>query len=73
MDNDKFLIALGHRIRKIRTEKKMTQQVLAGLCNFEKANMSRIEKGNTNPTILTLRKISKGLGVHLIDLLDHQE
>jgi transcriptional regulator with XRE-family HTH domain len=47
----------------------MTQQELAFLCNFEKSNMSRIEKGKTNPTILTLQKISKALKVPLEDLL----
>jgi len=72
MDNNEFLITLGIRIKKIRTEKQMSQQALASLCNFEKPNMSRIERGKTNPTILTLRIISQALGVKLVDLLDHQ-
>jgi transcriptional regulator with XRE-family HTH domain len=71
MDNNDFLVTLGTRIKKIRNEKQMSQQTLAGLCNFEKTNMSRIEKGKTNPTILTLRTISDALGVDLVDLLDH--
>lgn len=70
-DEQIFLIAVGVRIKKIRTEKKMSQQRCAGICNFEKSNMSRIESGNTNPTLLTLRKISVALGVKLRDLVDH--
>lgn len=71
MDNNDFLITLGTRIKRIRNEKQMSQQTLAGLCNFEKTNMSRIERGKTNPTILTLRTISEALGVELVDLLGH--
>ena len=71
MDNREFLTTLGVRIKTIRTQKQMTQQELAGLCNFEKSNMSRIEKGKTNPTILTLRIICHALSVRLVDLLDH--
>jgi len=73
MTDDKiFLIAVGDRIKKIRIDQKMSQQRCASICNFEKSNMSRIESGNTNPTLLTLRKISVALGVKLSDLLDHK-
>lgn len=37
--------------------KKGIRQVELGLrCDIEKPNMNRIEKDNTNPTILTLKK-----------------
>jgi transcriptional regulator with XRE-family HTH domain len=64
-----YLQKIGVRIKTLRKKKGMTQQELAFLCNFEKSNMSRIEKGKTNPTILTLQKISKALKVPLEDLL----
>ena len=73
MDNSKFLTALGIRIKELRTKQNISQQELAGVCDFEKANMSRIENGGTNPTILTLLKISIALKVHLSDLLDHDD
>lgn len=72
MSKKDFFVALGKRIKKIRTEKKMEQQTLAMLCNFEKSNMSRIEKGDTNPTIGTLLKISEALNVPISHLLDHE-
>lgn len=50
----------------------MSQQRCASICDFEKSNLSRIESGRTNPTLLTLRKISIALGVKLSDLVDHQ-
>jgi len=73
MSDQKLLANIGHRIRKIRSDKKMTQYELAILCEFEKASMSRIESGKTNATILTLHKISKALNVHLADLLKDGE
>jgi len=69
MNENKFLTELGARIRRIRSEKKMTQIELATRCEFEKASMSRLESGKTNPTILTLKKISEALEVHPGDLL----
>ena len=69
MNDPKFLAALGARIRKLRLKKHLTQNALAMLCNFEKASMSRIESGQTNVTIYTLKKISKALDVHIIELL----
>lgn len=47
----------------------MSAQELAGLCNFEKSNMSRLESGNTNPTIWTLYKICQALGVSLEEIV----
>ena len=46
------------------------QQNLAATCNFEKANMFRIEAGRTNPTILTLYKICQRLGVSIPEFID---
>jgi len=40
------------------------------MCDFEKSNMSRLEAGNTNPTIYTLYKISLALEIELVDLLE---
>ena len=68
-ENELFQIALGERIAKIRKEKKITQVELGYRCDFDKANMRRIEIGGTNPTILTLRKISKGLDIDITELL----
>jgi transcriptional regulator with XRE-family HTH domain len=71
MDKSKFLTALGIRIKKLRIEQNLSQQELAGICDFEKANMSRIENGGTNPTVLTLLKISDALKIGLAELLDN--
>ena len=69
MEKQELLKYLGANIKRIREDKGMTQQELASLCNFEKSNMSRLEAGNTNPTIYTLYKIALALKVELTELL----
>lgn len=42
------------------------------MCNFEKGNLSRIEAGRTNPTLMTLYKISQALEIKVTDLIDFE-
>lgn len=72
-DDKDFLIKLGKRISDIRKEKGLTQVQLGDKCDIEKPNMNRIEKGGTNPTILTLKKICKELDISLDELLSDLE
>lgn len=65
-----YLKKLGERIRTIRKEKGIKQVDLGYLCDIEKQNMRRIEAGNTNPSILLLKKISSHLNVSLSELLE---
>jgi len=59
---------VGKRIQEIRIEKNISQQDLASKCNFEKSNMSRLEKGNSNATLSTLEKVCEALQIDLIEL-----
>lgn len=70
MNSDQILKKIGARIREIREAKGVSQQDLASICNFEKANMSRIEAGRTNFTISTLYKISQALNISLSELVN---
>lgn len=69
MDKRELQVNIGKRIRQLREEKNISQSDLAAMCNFEKSNMSRIESGNTSPTIYTLFKIATKLEVQLSELL----
>lgn len=68
-DKEDLQKAIGQRIKKIRESKSIAQQDLAYSCNFEKSNMARLEAGNTNPTLYTLKKIAENLKVTLEDLV----
>lgn len=59
---------LGKKIKTIRLQKKISQTTLAEQSNLPKASMSRIESGQSNPTVKTLARICKALNVQLSDL-----
>lgn len=46
---------------KARIEQNMTQRQLAAATGIDQRVISRIETGNTNPTIRTLGRLAKGM------------
>ena len=73
MGTNDFLTKLGRRIIEIRNEKGIRQIDLAIDSELDDGSLRRIEAGRTNPTVKTLIKIAKGLGVKTKDLLDFEE
>ena len=49
----------------IRKGQNLTQKELASLTGIHQADISKIENGNANPSLKTLRKLAKGLGATL--------
>lgn len=66
---NKTLKDLGVLIKKYRLEKGLTSVEFGYRCEMDKPNVNRLEKGNTNPTFLTLIRICKALDIELKDLL----
>lgn len=62
---------VGRNIQQIRLSKGLSQVDLVGRIegNIDTTNISRIEQGRTNPTLLTLYRIAQALEVHLTDLV----
>ena len=54
---------------RIRTEKNMTQGDIHRETGLDRAYISRVESGLTNPTISNLEKIAKALNVNPDELL----
>ncbi|WP_418421740.1 helix-turn-helix domain-containing protein [Butyribacter intestini] len=48
-----------------RKEKNITQKELADLTGMTQADISRIETGNSNPSIQTLQRLAAGLGMRV--------
>ena len=71
MDKSKILIQVGKRIKEVRESKGISQIELVGRMegNIDATNISRIESGRTNPTIITLYRISTALEISLSELL----
>jgi len=60
---------LGDRIRKIRKQKKLTLEALAGT-ELTKGMLSLIENNKAKPSMESLVYIAERLGVEVTDLLE---
>ncbi len=68
--NDKcFLISLGKVIKRLREEKGLSQEKLSYEVDVSRNQISLIECGDTNPTILVLKRIAEVLDVNVSELL----
>jgi transcriptional regulator with XRE-family HTH domain len=60
---------LGQNLKKIRTEKKMSQGDIARILSVDRGYISNIENGKKNPTLATIDKLAKVLGISADELL----
>ena len=68
MTDEQYLKRLGERIREFRKE-KMSQEELATRIGTHHPQIGRLERGETNCTIIILRKIANELGVSVSELI----
>jgi XRE family transcriptional regulator, regulator of sulfur utilization len=61
---------IGKNIQKFRASRNLTLNVLSERSGVSKAMLSQIESDKVNPTVATVWKIARGLGVDLQDLLN---
>lgn len=61
---------LGRTIKKIREQKKMTQEDLADKAASNVSYLAKIENGYVNTSVRYLIKIARGLGVKVRDLFE---
>jgi transcriptional regulator with XRE-family HTH domain len=59
---------LGATIKKIREDKRLTQEDLADAAEVNVSYLAKIENGYVNTTVRILIKLSKGLKVQVRDL-----
>lgn len=61
---------LGSRIKELRKARKFSQEELAELIGVEPRHMSRIEVGQSYPSLDRLEKLANALSVELKDFFD---
>jgi len=59
---------VGFNIRRIREDKNISQEELAGIAELHRAYVGQIERGEKNIGIRNLEKIAKALRVNIKDL-----
>jgi transcriptional regulator with XRE-family HTH domain len=61
-------LILGRNVRRLRQQKKLTQEQLAFEAEIDLTYVGGIERGKRNPSLLVTARIAKALGVNLIKL-----
>jgi transcriptional regulator with XRE-family HTH domain len=60
---------VGARVKKLRTGQGLTLEALAELSGVSRAMLSKLERGEKNPTLVVAAKIAQALHVGLTDLM----
>ncbi|MFJ8413302.1 helix-turn-helix domain-containing protein [Bacillus paramycoides] len=60
---------VGQLLRQIRNEQKLSLEDLAQKTGVSKLTLGKIERGETNPTLAVIWKITKGLSIPLSRLM----
>ena len=69
-DFEAFNQRLAERIRTLRVEQNMDQDDFARNANLHRTHMSQLENAKTDPTLSTVFKVAKALGISVSELLD---
>ena len=68
-ERDRFLVALGERLRSLRARKGMTRRALAIASAVSERHLASLELGTGNASILVLNQIAQALGCPLAEML----
>ena len=63
-----FLLAFGKNLRKLRKTKELSQEALAHKVRTAPSQIGRIERGEINPTVSTVKALANALEIQIQDL-----
>lgn len=69
MEDRNELVALGSRVKQIRENLNLSQREFADKCGLSKTYIGMLERGERNPSYLTLLQIAKCFGITLEKLI----
>ena len=61
---------VGRNFARIRKEKGLTQEQVEERSGFSQQYLSGLERGQRNPTIVTLYELAEALGVSHVELVE---
>ena len=70
LSDDEVIKNIGHKLREIRKQKKMTQFELAKAAGIYRDHLGRIERAETNVSIVILYHLAYCLKIKIEDLFD---
>lgn len=60
---------VGRNFSRLRREKGLTQEQVEERSGFSQQYLSSLERGQRNPTVITLYELAQALGVDHVDLV----
>jgi transcriptional regulator with XRE-family HTH domain len=67
---NKLLVALGKNVRTRRDSAGLTQEQLGDKAGLDPTYISGIERGVRNPSVLSIERLARALGVSVSEILD---
>ena len=68
--DEKFVKAFGERIRQLRIQKTMSQEELANTAEIPINQVGRIERGEINTTLVTIKSLADSLNISVAELFN---
>jgi transcriptional regulator with XRE-family HTH domain len=69
-DDSALLRRFGAQLRRLREQSGQSQDTLANGCGLHRTYVGAVERGERNPTVLSLKRYADGLGVSIADLVE---
>ena len=63
-------VVFGSNVRKVRQQKRLTQEDLAHEAELDLTYVGGIERGKRNPSLMVMGRIAKALSTPLVKLLE---
>lgn len=63
------VLQFGNKLRDVRLKKKLSQGDIAKILGVHRSYISGLERGRRNPSLLTVHKVAKALGISANELL----
>jgi len=67
---NKLLAALGKNVRTRRESSGLTQEQLGDKAGLDPTYISGIERGVRNPSLLSIERLARALGISVSEILD---
>lgn len=66
-------VRFGNRVRELRIERRLPQEVLAYLAQVHRNYLSDVERGKRNVSLRIIDSLAKALGVEIKELFEEEE
>lgn len=64
---------VGRNFLRLRKQKGLTQEGVAALSGYTQQYVSELERGLSNPTIITIYELAQAIGVNYMDIVRPDE